>query len=208
MKKLIFYSLATAFLLSLLFMVNHSFACGHEKVNWEYKGLRVSQYDPELKQYTWETSRPPYGPFDKISLYRFVRQRPHWDEYPYRPSKDPRKVLFIIGGTWDPGFPKGTNPYVSEPWFFAAKGYDVYTIGFRTSYIKPNLAYSQFPEFGLTDALKGTADWTYGQFREDIKACIELAKKNFRCQKIILSWPQQRWYSNVYLCCQILEGRS
>jgi hypothetical protein len=176
-------------LLWLLFSgwVTESYCYEHWKVKWEYKGSSVSEYDSTLKHYYWETSRPPYGPFDKIALHRFVRQPHPWPVDPDHPSPDPRKVLFIIPGTWDRGFPKGSNPNISENWFFAANGYDVYAIDFRTAYIKPNLAYDQFVSFGLGDALKGTADWTYNVFREDIKACVELAKKLSRAKKIFMA---------------------
>ena len=52
-------------------------------------------------------------------------------------------MLFIIPGTWDRGAPKASDPKVSENWFFAANGYDVYSIEFRTAYVA-NLAASQF----------------------------------------------------------------
>jgi len=186
MKKLIYCSVAAVLIFSVMVVVN-SYAHDPWKVNWEYKGVTVSDYDPDLKHYVWETARPPYGPFDKIAMHRYIHQRHNWDADPYRPSGDPRKVLFIIPGTWDRGFPKGSNPKVSENYFFAANGYDVYTIEFRTGYIKPNLAYDQFPQFGLADALKGTADWTYGVFREDIKACVELAKRLSRAHKLFMA---------------------
>jgi pimeloyl-ACP methyl ester carboxylesterase len=175
------------FLFTSIIIVNDLLACGHEKVNWIYKGSSVSEYDPELKHFIWETDRPPYGPWDKIALHQFVKQKHNWDANPYLPSRDPRKVLFIIPGTWDRGAPKGSNPNVSETWFFAAHDYDVYSIEFRTGYIKPNLAYEQFVQFGLGEVLKGTADWTYGAFREDIKACIELAKRISGAKKLFLA---------------------
>jgi pimeloyl-ACP methyl ester carboxylesterase len=186
MKKLVYCSVAAVLLFSVMVVAN-SYACDPDKVNWEYKGSSVSAYDPDLKHYEWETDRPPYGPFDKIALHRYIHQRHNWDADPYRPSNDTRKVLFIIPGTWDRGFPKGSNPKVSENYFFAANGYDVYTIEFRTGYIIPNLALDEFAQFGLADALKGTADWTYGVFREDIKACIELAKRLSGAHKLFLA---------------------
>jgi hypothetical protein len=186
MKKLAYCSTVLV-LLFFVMGITHSFAHDPWKVNWEYKGSSVSEYDSTLKHYVWETARPPYGPFDKISLHRYIRQTHHWDADPYSPSKNPKKVLFIIPGTWDRGFPKGTNPNISENWFFAANGYDTYAIEFRTGYIKPNLAYDQFAQFGLGDALNGTTGWTYGVFREDIKACVELAKKLSRAKKLFLA---------------------
>ena len=132
MKKLAYFYIAAVFLFSAV-LVTNSFAFSHEKDNWQYKGVTVSAYDPNVKHYTWETARAPDGPWDKIALHRYVRQPHNWDDDPYRPSPDPRKVLFIIPGTWDRGQEKGSDPNISETWFFAANGYDVYSMGFRTS---------------------------------------------------------------------------
>jgi pimeloyl-ACP methyl ester carboxylesterase len=187
MKKLAYFSIAAVFLFSAV-LVTHSFAHDPWKVNWEYKGAEVSPNDPDLKHYIWETARPPYGAWDRIQLHRFIRQKNNWDADPYRPSQDARKVLFIVPGTYDRGFTKGYDIRFSENWFYAANGYDVYSIEFRTAFM-PNLAQDQFaqPEFGLADELKGTAEWTYDVFREDIKACVELAKKLSRAKKLFLA---------------------
>jgi pimeloyl-ACP methyl ester carboxylesterase len=185
MKKLIFFSVAAIFFCSIIAAAN-SFAFHHQGMDWVYQGSSVSESDPHLKHFVWETARSPYGPFDTIALHRYVRQNHEWIGDPYGPAKDPRKVLFLIPGTWDRGQGKGSDPNISETWFFAANGYDVYSIEFRTGYI-PNLSYAQFQEFGLGDALKATADWTYGVFREDIKACVEVAKSISRAHKLFMA---------------------
>ncbi|HET7786841.1 MAG TPA: hypothetical protein VFL36_12790 [Myxococcales bacterium] len=153
---------------------------------WTYRGVSVSDFDPALKHYFWETARPPNGPFDRIALHRFVREANNSAAVPGRPSPDSRKVLFIIPGTWDRGFTRDSNPNVSENWYFAAQGYDVYAIEFRTGYVA-NLAADQFAQAGLAGALAATADWTYGVFREDIKACVSLAKDIARTDKLFLA---------------------
>lgn len=187
MKKLAYCSFAFILLLSLT-VVASSYACEYWKVKWEYKGAEVSADDPDLKHYIWETARPPYGAWDKIQLHRFIHQKFNWDLDPYRPSQDARKVLFIIPGTYDRGFTKGYDIRFSENWFYAANGYDVYSIEFRTAFM-PNLAQNQFaqPEFGLANELKATAEWTYDVFREDIKACVELAKRLSGAKKLFLA---------------------
>jgi len=186
-KKLAYCSVAFVLLFSVM-LVTNSYPYEHWKVNWEYKEAEVSANDPDLKHYIWETARPPYGAWDKIQLHRFIRQKSNWDADPYRPSQDARKVLFIVPGTYDRGFTKGSDINFSENWFFAANGYDVYSIEFRTAFM-PNLAQSQFiqPEFGLTNELHATADWTYDVFREDIKACVELAKRLSRAKKLFMA---------------------
>ncbi len=204
MKKLAYFSMAFLLLLSFTVVAN-SYSCEYWKVNWEYKGAEVSADDPDLKHYIWETARPPYGAWDKIQLHRFIRQKFNWDLDPYRPSQDARKVLFIIPGTYDRGFTKGYDIRFSENWFYAANGYDVYSIEFRTAFM-PNLAQNQFaqPDFGLASELKATAEWTYDVFREDIKACVELAKKLSRANKLFMAGRSrggtQTWlYSAKYV---------
>jgi pimeloyl-ACP methyl ester carboxylesterase len=153
---------------------------------WTYKGVGVAEKNPALKHYFWETARAPFGPFDRIALHRFVLEPNNSAAIPGRPSPDSREVLFIIPGTWDRGSTKDSDPNVSENWYFANQGYDVYSIEFRTGYVA-NLAADQFAPAGYGDALKATADWTYAVFREDIKACIELAKDIARTDKLFLA---------------------
>jgi pimeloyl-ACP methyl ester carboxylesterase len=184
MKKLACCLVAFVLLLSVT-VVTNSYCCEHWKVKWEYKGSNVSSYDPNVKHYMWETARPPYGPWDKIALHRYVRQHNSWDDDPYAPAPNPRKVFFINPGTWDRGYQSEMNPNTSQFWYFAGQGYDLYSISFRTEYI-PNFAPTQFADFGLANELAATAGWTYGVFREDIKACVDLAKKISRAKKIFM----------------------
>ena len=154
--------------------------------DWFYKGVTVEQVPAGVKHYVWEMERPPYGPFDKIALHRFVYEPHNPLAHPGKPAHDKRKVLFIIPGTWDSGSPKGTQPDFSENHFFAMNGYDTYSIDFRTSYIA-NLAYDQFAGQGYADELQATGNWTYAMFREDIKACITKAKQLSRARKLFLA---------------------
>ena len=184
MKKLIYSLVATVWLFSLMF-VTISYALD-EKIDWIYKGVSMSDRDPDLKHYVWETVRPPHGPWDKIRLHRYVNEPQNKDAVPNKPSVDPRKVLFHLPGTWDVGIPVNSNPAVSHFWFFAENGYDVYAIDYRTSFV-PKINYAQFQELGYGDALKATVEWTYALFREDIKAGVELAKKISGAKKVFMS---------------------
>jgi len=184
MKKSVYCSI-TFVILFCIALVANGYCNDHWKVKWEYKGSNVSSYDSNVKHYWWETPRPPYGPWDKIALHRFVRQHHNGDEAPFMPSPDRRKVFFINPGTWDRGYQPEMNPGTSMFWYFAGQGYDTYTISFRTEYI-PSLAPNQFADFGLADALKATGGWTYGVMREDIKACVELAKHISRANKLFM----------------------
>lgn len=186
MKKLVYCLVAFLLLFSVTAATNGHCCNDHGRVSWQYIGSTVSTYDPDVKHYMWETARPPYGPWDVIALNRYVRQTHAWDDDPYRPAKDQRKVLFFLPGTWDRGSTTIQDPKISLPWFFAGNGYDVYTISFRTENI-PNFAPDQFAQFGLADELAATAGWTYGVFREDIKACLEKAKTISRARKLFMA---------------------
>jgi pimeloyl-ACP methyl ester carboxylesterase len=138
-----------------------SFAAGPK---WVFKSKSAVENNPNLRHHVWEMERPPNGPFDKIALHRVVYKGTDPQLGP-----DKRKVIFIIPGTWST-----TNL------FLANNGYDVFTMDFRTAYV-PNLAYDQFgPE------VASTATWTYGVYREDIKACVDEAKRITGAKKIFL----------------------
>jgi len=187
MRKLLSLVAVGIFVVSLTWVSDSFAGHGGKKDSWIYKGVELADDSPGVKHYIWETARPPYGPFDKVALHRFIYEPHNKLAVPCLPARDKRKVLFIIPGTWDRGAPKGSDPTVSETYFFASNGYDVYSIEFRTGYIIPNLAYEQFESFGYGDALRATADWTYAAFREDIKACVEKAKSISHARKIFLA---------------------
>ncbi len=152
---------------------------------WQYKGVSVNDSDPTLRHYTWERVRAPYGPWDKIQLHRYVKETNNPDCIPARPPADARKVLFFNPGTWDRAI-HATQDNISQQWYFAANGYDFYAIDFRTAFL-PYYDYDQFAGLGFTTALAATSDWTYDVFREDIKACVELAKQISGASKIFMS---------------------
>ncbi|MGV7224030.1 MAG: hypothetical protein ACQ9MH_21215 [Nitrospinales bacterium] len=154
------------------------------KDTWTYKGVSIAEKYPGLQHYIWETERPPYGPFDKIALHRLVHSPKNWKAIPNRPSPNKKKVIFIIPGTWSRGSSSIDDERNSLNIFLANRGYDVYSMDFRTSYL-PNLAYVQFQEYGYD--VSSTSDWTYGVFREDIKSCVDMAKSISRAKKIFLA---------------------
>jgi pimeloyl-ACP methyl ester carboxylesterase len=156
----------------------HAFA---QESQWEFKSVSVIENNPGLYHYVWEMARPPYGPWDKIALHRRVYQGSDVFRWPNK-----RRAIFIIPGTWEKGAPKAADENVSTDVFLANHGYDVYTMDFRTVYVD-NLAYDQFTEQGLAAELAATGDWTYGAFREDIKACVDMAKKLTNAKKIFLA---------------------
>jgi len=185
MKKTSYIIVAFLVMISMSISTNSLAKRNHAKKDrWAFKGSNIVENNPGLKNYIWETERPPYGPFDKISLHRVVYEPYNWKEISGRPAPNKKKVIFIIPGTWSRGSSKLTEDRQSLNLFLANNGYDVYTMDFRTAYI-PNYAYDQFETEGIE--ISSTSDWTYGVFREDIKACIDKAKEVSRAKKVFLA---------------------
>ena len=103
-----------------------------------------------------------------------------------RPGSNKKKVIFIIPGTWSRGTSGFTDEEITLNLFLANHGYDVYSMDFRTACL-PNLAYDQFEAMG--EDISGTADWTYGAFREESKRVWKKPKKS-RGQKRCL-WLEE-----------------
>jgi pimeloyl-ACP methyl ester carboxylesterase len=129
-----------------------------------------------LREYVWTTSRPPYGTYDKIALHRLVD-----------PSLESKGVVFICPGTWSSGEQLLSNPpgslfnvtenYSIAP-YLANRGFDVYSIDYRTHFVPPTLTKSE---------LSFMANWGWDQWISDIKAAIDLAKKVSGADKIYLA---------------------
>ena len=151
---------------------------------WRYEGVRVGEVHAHINHYVWESDRPPFGPYDKIALHRWVGEPDNPRGRPGHEAPDPRKVLFVIPGTWSAAEAK--DPADDTNQWFAAQGYDVYSLDFRTSYV-PNLPYDRFDDEGQLEGLQSTANWTYEAFREDIKAAVELSKDLSGADKVFLA---------------------
>ena len=94
MKRFIYITFAALFIISL-FSVQGAGARHIKKgPKWIYRGVEIMDDNPDVKRYKWEIVRPPFGPFDKISLYRVVKERHNKLLIPYKPAPDRRKVLF------------------------------------------------------------------------------------------------------------------
>lgn len=159
----------------------------HADQDWVYLGVRVAtEFDAKIHHYQWEIERPPYGPYDKIKVHRYLREPLNRIALPGLPAPNKRKVLFVINGTWAQEGKNRPISIESDNGFFPQHGYDVWTMDFRTSAV-PNMAYDQFAELGEADALQTTADWTYAVFREDIKAAVDFAKRVSRAKKVFMA---------------------
>jgi pimeloyl-ACP methyl ester carboxylesterase len=181
MKKLVYITVASLVAVSLLIPLNSTASAKRD--HWVFKGVKEIASNPGVRQYGWETARPPDGPFDKIALYRMVYEGKK-KIVAGRPASNKKQVVFILPGTWSRGTSGFTDEEISLNLFLANHGYDVFSMDFRTAYL-PNLAYEQFQAQG--EDISGTADWTYGEFREDIKACVDMAKKISRAKKVFMA---------------------
>ncbi len=148
--------------------------------DWENKSVSTVPDNPGLKHYRWEMARPPDGEFDRIALHRVVNKK---GKGPNKPNK--KKVILMLPGTWDAGgWSKLTDPAVNPMLYLANNGYDVFTMSYRNSFL-PNMASDQFAQFGVD--ISGTGDWTYGAYREDIKACVDKIKRISKARTIFMS---------------------
>ena len=151
---------------------------GPTKMDWEWQWTSAVGDNPDLRHYYYELARPPYGPFNKIGLHRIVAE-----EGKGKKSRDKRKVFFMIPGTYGAGDAGVTDENVEMNVYLANRGYDVYSIAFRTEQLPP-MEYEQFEEYGID--ISTTADWSYAVFRDDIKACVDKAKKLSKAKKVFM----------------------
>ncbi|MFX1322796.1 MAG: alpha/beta hydrolase [Promethearchaeota archaeon] len=151
--------------------------CEREIDDWTlvHDGRDVKAY-PELREYVWETERPPYGPYDRIGLHRVVKE-----------GINPLGVVFILPGTWSTGEQLCSNPPDDE-WtadedhsfalFLANRGFDVYAIDYRTHFV---------PIYFNPDQLSFMAEWGWDAWIGDIKKAVELAKEVSGVRKLFIA---------------------
>lgn len=165
-------------LMIIIFLATGSLAAADQmrSPNWSFTGISIVKNNPSLIHSTWEVFRPPYGSLDKIKLHRVVDKE--------RKPRDRHKVIIILPGTWQAGgWSEISAPNINPYLFLAGNGYDVYTMDFRVSNI-PDMDYAQFAQKGID--LSSTTDWTYGVFREDVKACVDKIKQITKVEKIFM----------------------
>lgn len=140
-----------------------------------YDGRGVKAY-PDLREYVWETERPPFGDYDKIGLHRVVKT-----------GIEPRGVVFILPGTWSNGEQLTSNP-PGDRWtayenhsfalYLANRDFDVYAIDYRTHFV---------PIYLDPVNLSSMADWGWDQWISDIKAAVDLAKEVSGAERVYLA---------------------
>jgi pimeloyl-ACP methyl ester carboxylesterase len=144
--------------------------------DWQLRSISDVADNPKLTHFVWEVDRPPYGELDKIKLHRVVAKGKMLFN---------RKVILMLPGTWSAGgWSEITDPDINTMLFLANNDYDVYVMDYRSANV-PGMDYAQLAEYGIDVA--GTGDWTYGVFREDIKASVDFIKKISTVDKIFMS---------------------
>ncbi|MFX1391858.1 MAG: alpha/beta hydrolase, partial [Promethearchaeota archaeon] len=180
--KLKTFSISFIVVLTLCFIITPTVACRSKKCpkeedDWTliHDGRGVKLY-PELREYVWETERPPFGPYDKIGLHRLVKE-----------GVDPLGVVFILPGTWSNGEQLTSNP--PEDWwthdedhsfafYLANRDFDVYAIDYRTHFVPIDLTPEQLSFMG---------DWGWDYWIGDIKKAVELAKEVSDVRKVYIA---------------------
>lgn len=146
---------------------------------WQVNAVAGVTDNSDLLHFSWNSTRSPFGPFDKITLHRVVKK----DRLLSAGRED--RVIMIIPGTWNAGgwVENITDPDINTLLYLAVNGYDVYTMDFRSANI-PDYEYAQLAEQGID--VSGATDWNYGVYREDIKSCVNQIKKVSKIDEIFM----------------------
>ncbi|MEM3726023.1 MAG: alpha/beta fold hydrolase [Candidatus Bathyarchaeia archaeon] len=145
---------------------------------WTQVAVRSVKAYPDLEETVWQKVpiMPPNGPYDKIGLHRLVKK-----------GIKPLGVLFILPGTWSNGEQLISNP-PEDPWtkdeahtqaiYWANRGFDVYSIDYRTHFV---------PIYLSTSELSFMFDWGWDQWISDIKEAVDKAKEVSGAKRIYLA---------------------
>jgi len=181
-SKLKILSISIGIILVFCFFIDPAVACPPKKgpselEDWTlvHDGRDIKAY-PELKEYVWETERPPFGDYDKIGLHRVVRE-----------GIKPQGVVFLLPGTWSNGEQLTSNP--PEDWwtadedhsfalFLANRNFDVYAIDYRTHFV---------PIYFTLEQLSFMGDWGWDAWIGDIKKAVDLAKEVSNVKKLFIA---------------------
>lgn len=131
-----------------------------------------------LRETVWQknASLSPNGPYDQIGLHRLVSI-----------GIVPKGVVFINPGTYLSGAALTSNPITdsftlmeneSQAVYWANRGFDVYTIDYRTHFVPATLNNSQ---------LGFMANWGWAQWISDIKEAVNMAKATSGVTRIFMA---------------------
>lgn len=132
--------------------------------------------NPDLVEYVWNTSRPPYGLYDQIAVRRVMRSD----------LTAGGSVVFILPGTWSSGeqlvhvrkdgvqygIPDADKSILL---YLAKRGFDVYTLDYRTHFVPHTLTNLSF-----------MLNWGWDAWMGDMKAAVDLIKNVSSVDKIYI----------------------
>jgi pimeloyl-ACP methyl ester carboxylesterase len=132
--------------------------------------------NPDLAEYVWIANRTPYGLYDKIAVRRVVRADGEAGEC----------VVFILPGTWSSGeqlvhirkdgvqygIPNANSSILL---YLAKRGFDVYTLDYRTHFVPHTVTNHSF-----------MLNWGWDAWMGDMKAAVDLMKNVSSVSKIYI----------------------
>jgi pimeloyl-ACP methyl ester carboxylesterase len=125
---------------------------------------RAISGNPALTESVWRASRPG-GAYDKIEVHRYSAARPGHTVFLYLPGTNMNGEIAL------------TEERYNLWLYLANRGYDVYTLDYRTHFV---------PAQGVTD-FSFMAGWTYQTFVDDIAEASALAKKTSGVDHLVLA---------------------
>ena len=145
---------------------------------WTFVNTRGVKNYPNLTEYVWQKNATtlPNGPYDKIGLHRLVKN-----------GIKTKGTVFMLPGTYGSGEGLMSNPpdtsdtvneNISQPIYFANRGFDVYSIDWRAHFLPMNMSPSQ--------ASAIVTNWGYDQYISDLKEAVEKTKEVSGNAKIFL----------------------
>jgi len=132
--------------------------------------------NPDLVEYVWVANRTPYGLYDKIAVHRVMRSDLTMGEC----------VVFILPGTWSSGeqlvhvrkdgiqygIPDADKSILL---YLAKRGFDVYTLDYRTHFVPHTVTDHSF-----------MLNWGWDAWMGDMKAAVDLMKNVSGVDKIYI----------------------
>ncbi len=133
--------------------------------------LKATTSINNLTETYWEIERPPYGTYDKIGLRRLVSDS----------NTDPKGVIFYLPGSYTSArlYANNDGEYLEKydlRIYLASKGYIIYSLDYRTSYVP-----------GSETELAFMANWGTVMYLTDIEIAIAYAKQASNVNKVFLA---------------------
>ena len=133
--------------------------------------LKATTSINNLTETYWEVEKPPYGTYDRIGLRRLIANS----------STDPKGVVFYLPPSYTSArlYANNDGEYLEKYDFriyLANKGYTIYSLDYRTSYVP-----------GSETELSFMANWNTVMYLTDIKDAIAYAKQVSDVNKVFLA---------------------